>query len=173
MLYPEPDKPGRGKKGKSVEAVGFSQQQLRDARRDKMTAPAAKIVFEVIEPDCGGYFAQSLPPHRISVEILNLEDLPGAVERVLQRYLGRDPLPADFELRPINCEPLARMIEVNPLLVQLDAAAFERSQLAAGDLQKSYQSGLSQSLPGPRPKGAKAEYPFVRPSMTRPPPVNV
>jgi hypothetical protein len=66
-----------------------------------------------------------------------------------------------------------RMIEVNPLLVQLDAAAFERSQLAAGDLQKSYQSGLSQSLPGPRPKGAKAEYPFVRPSMTRPPPVNV
>ena len=56
--------------------------------------------------DCGGYFAQSLPPHWISVEIINLEDLPGAVERVLQSYLGRDPLPADFELRPINCEPL-------------------------------------------------------------------
>lgn len=58
------------------------------------------------------------------------------------------------------------------MLVQLDAAAFERSQLAAGDLQKSYQSGLGQ-LAGAEAEGAKAEYPFVRPSMTRPPPVNV
>jgi len=55
------------------------------------------------------------------------------------------------------------MIEVKPLLVQLDAAAFERSQLAAGDLLKSYQSGLSQSLPGPRPKGAKAVKAGVSP----------
>jgi hypothetical protein len=32
MLYPEPDKQGRGNKGKATEAVGFSQQRLREAR---------------------------------------------------------------------------------------------------------------------------------------------
>ncbi|SRR5258708_34369923 len=52
-------------------------------------------------------------------------------------------------------------------------AAFYRSHHPADNLQKSYQSGLSQSLPGAEAEGAKAEYPFVRPTMTRPPPVNV
>jgi hypothetical protein len=33
MLYPEPDKPGRGKKGKATESVGFSQQRLKEARQ--------------------------------------------------------------------------------------------------------------------------------------------
>jgi hypothetical protein len=31
--YPEPDKPGRGKKGKAEETAGFSQQRLREARQ--------------------------------------------------------------------------------------------------------------------------------------------
>jgi hypothetical protein len=52
-------------------------------------------------------------------------------------------------------------------------SAFERSHYTAGNLQKSYQSGLGQSLPGAEAEGAKAEYPFVRPTMTRPPLVNV
>lgn len=33
MLYPDPDKAGRGKKGKATETVGFSQQRLREARQ--------------------------------------------------------------------------------------------------------------------------------------------
>jgi hypothetical protein len=33
MLFPEPDKRGRGNKGKSTESVGFSQQRLREARQ--------------------------------------------------------------------------------------------------------------------------------------------
>ena len=69
-----------------------------------MKPPAAKIVFEVVRRDCGGYSAHALVPHRITVEALRLEDIPGAIERVLQSYLGRDPLPEDFELRPVNCE---------------------------------------------------------------------
>ena len=32
MLYPEPDKPGRGKRGKSNRNGWFSQQRLNDAR---------------------------------------------------------------------------------------------------------------------------------------------
>jgi hypothetical protein len=32
MLYPEPDKRGRGNKGKSTETGDFSQQRLREAR---------------------------------------------------------------------------------------------------------------------------------------------
>ena len=32
LLYPEPEKGGRGKKGKATETVGFSQQRLREAR---------------------------------------------------------------------------------------------------------------------------------------------
>ena len=52
-------------------------------------------------------------------------------------------------------------------------ARLSSDHYTAGNLQKSYQSGLSQSLPGAEAEGAKAEYPFVRPTMTRPPPVNV
>jgi hypothetical protein len=32
MIYPEPDKPGRGKKGKAEESSGFSQKRLQQAR---------------------------------------------------------------------------------------------------------------------------------------------
>jgi hypothetical protein len=31
LLYPEPDKRGRGNKGKATETVGFSEQRLREA----------------------------------------------------------------------------------------------------------------------------------------------
>jgi hypothetical protein len=63
-----------------------------------------KIIFEVVRRDDGNYSAQSLPPHRLMIEAPSLEHIPGGVERVLQSYLGRDPLPEDFEL--INCEAL-------------------------------------------------------------------
>lgn len=33
LLYPEPDKPGRGNKGKARESTGFSQDRLRQARQ--------------------------------------------------------------------------------------------------------------------------------------------
>jgi hypothetical protein len=33
MLYPEPDKRGRGNKGKAAESAGFSQRRLREARQ--------------------------------------------------------------------------------------------------------------------------------------------
>lgn len=33
FAYPEPEKGGRGKKGKATETVGFSQQRLREARQ--------------------------------------------------------------------------------------------------------------------------------------------
>jgi hypothetical protein len=64
------------------------------------TTSAAKIVFEIVRRDCGNYSAHALAPHRINIEARPLSEIPGAVERVLQRYLGRDPLPEDFELRP-------------------------------------------------------------------------
>jgi hypothetical protein len=63
-----------------------------------------KILFEVVRRDCGGYSAHSLAPHRITVEASALEDIPGAVERVLQSYLGHNPLPKNTSITSITSQ---------------------------------------------------------------------
>ena len=59
MLYPEPEKGGRGHKGKATETSGFSQQRLREARAVLHHSPELAravrpdiVLFHFIERNC-------------------------------------------------------------------------------------------------------------------------
>lgn len=103
MIYPEPDKPGRGNKGKSEEASGFSQKRLQQARQVLAYSKAWA--------------------HEVLVDRMGLDE---ALDRVREDRMRNETLEAKRERLLEEAPDLSAMINDDRFTIAQAWAAFEQ-----------------------------------------------
>lgn len=105
MIYPEPDKPGRGHKGKAEETSGFSQKRLAQARQVLAYSKAWA--------------------HEVLMDRMGLDE---ALDRVREDRMRVETIEAKRERLLEEAPDLAAMINDDRMTVAQAWAAFEQRQ---------------------------------------------